>query len=104
MIKKQFNQDLTNANFEIFSQDELITLGDITKNKLKKNEDSKKIQIDILNSNNNIPVSKMLDVYRKDLDVKLESLNLVLASKTEMQKWALSDWANAWKSPIPTKV
>ena len=106
VIKKQFNQDLTNANFEIFSQDELITLGDITKsNKLKKNEDSKKIQIDILNlENNNIPVSKMLDVYRKDLDVKLESLNLQLASKTEMQKWALSDWANAWKSPIPTKV
>ena len=54
MIKKQFNQDLTNANFEIFSQDELITLGDITKsNKLKKNEDSKKIQIDILNLENN---------------------------------------------------
>ena len=21
-----------------------------------------------------------------------------------MQRWALSDWANAWKSPIPTKV
>ena len=45
----------------------------------------------------------MLDVYRKDLDVKLESLNVQLASKTEMQN-TLSDWANAWKSPIPTKV
>ena len=21
-----------------------------------------------------------------------------------MNKWALSDWANAWKNPIPTKV
>ena len=21
-----------------------------------------------------------------------------------MNQWALSDWANAWKSPIPTKV
>lgn len=105
-LKKQFNQDLSKANFDIFSQEELISLGDITKNnKLKKNEDSKKIQIDILNlENNDIPVSKLLDVYRKDLDVKLESLNLQLASKTEMQRWALSDWANAWKSPIPTKV
>ncbi len=106
IIKKRFKQDLTNANFDIFSQEELKTLGDITKNnKFKKNEDSKKIQVDILNlENNNIPVSKLLDVYRKDLDVKLESLNLQLASKTEIQRWALSDWANAWKSPIPTKV
>ena len=106
VIKKQFNQDLTKANFDIFSQEELVTLGDITKsNKLKKNEDSKKIQVDILNlENNNIPVSKLLDVYRKDLDVKLDSLNLQLASKAEMQRWALSDWANAWKTPIPTKV
>ena len=84
----------------------MVALGEITKsNKLKKNEDSKKIQVDILNlENNKIPVSKLLDVYRKDLDIKLDSLNLQLASKVEMQRWALSDWANAWKTPIPTKV
>ena len=106
VLKKQFNQDLSNANFDIFSQEELVALGNITKNnKLKKNKDSKEIQVDILNlENNNIPVSKLLDVYRKDLNVKLETLNLQLASKVEMQRWALSDWANAWKSPIPTKV
>ena len=46
----------------------------------------------------------MLDVYREDLNVKLDSLNMQLASVEEMNKWALSDWANAWKSPIPTKV
>ena len=46
VIKKQFNQDLTNANFEIFSQDELITLGDITKsNKLKKMKILKKFKL-----------------------------------------------------------
>ena len=106
VLKKQYNQDLSKANFDIFSQEELMALGDITKNnKLKKNKDSKEIQVDILNlENNNIPVSKLLDVYRKDLNVKLDSLNLQLASKVEMQRWALSDWANAWKSPIPTKV
>ena len=36
--------------------------------------------------------------------MKLESLNLQLASKEAMNRWVLSDWANAWKSPIPTKV
>ena len=106
VVKKKFEQNLKNANFDIFSQEELVALGEITKsNKLKKNEDSKKIQVDILNlENNKIPVSKLLDVYRKDLDIKLDSLNLQLASKVEMQRWALSDWANAWKTPIPTKV
>ena len=106
VLSKKFKQDLSKANFDVFKQEELIALGNITENnKLKKNKDIKKIQIDILNlENNNIPVSKLLDVYRKDLNVKIESLNLQLASKREMQRWALSDWANAWKSPIPTKV
>ena len=106
VLSKKFKQDLSKANFDIFNQEELIALGKINENnKLKKNKDIKKIQIDILNLENyNIPVSKLLDVYRKDLNVKIESLNLQLASKTEMQRWALSDWANAWKSPIPTKV
>ncbi len=51
-----------------------------------------------------MPVNKLLDVYRDELDVKLDSLNLQLASATTMSRWALSDWANAWKNPIPTKV
>ena len=36
-------------------------------------------------------------------DVELNSINLQLASQRNMDKWVLSDWANAWKSPIPTK-
>ena len=43
-------------------------------------------------------------MYKNDLDVKLESLNLQLASAESMNRWVLSDWANAWKNPIPTKV
>ena len=43
-------------------------------------------------------------MYKNYLDVKLESLNLQLASAESMNRWVLSDWANAWKNPIPTKV
>jgi hypothetical protein len=46
----------------------------------------------------------LLDSYRDDLNVKFESLNLQLASAQAMGEWALNDWANAWKSPIPNKV
>ena len=106
LLKKTYTQDLSKADFSNFTQEELIILGDVTKNnKLKKNEISNEIQIEILNlENKKLPVSKLLDVYRDELDVKLESLNLQLASKETMNRWVLSDWANAWKSPIPTKV
>ena len=106
VLKKAYTQDLSKADFSNFSQEELVILGEVTKsNKLKKNIKSNEIQIDILNlENNKLPVSKLLDVYRDELNVKLESLNLQLASKEAMNRWVLSDWANAWKSPIPTKV
>ena len=106
VLKSKYTQDLSKADFSNFTQDELIILGNITKyNKLNKNIKSNEIQIDILNlENKKLPVSKLLDVYKNDLDVKLESLNLQLASAESMNRWALSDWANAWKNPIPTKV
>ena len=106
VLKSNYTQDLSKADFSNFTQDEIIILGNVTKyNKLNKNIKSNEIQIDILNlENKKLPVSKLLDVYKNDLDVKLESLNLQLASAESMNRWVLSDWANAWKNPIPTKV
>ena len=105
ILKKSFNQDLSKADFSKFTQEEIVILGEITQsNKLKKNIKSNEIQIHILNlENKKLPASRLLDVYRNELDVKLEIINLQLASKETMNRWALGDWANAWKSPIPTK-
>ena len=105
-LPKRFEQDLTGANFNNFKQDELKILGEITKfTKENRNIRSNKIQIDILNlENSGLPVNRLLDLYREDLNVKFDTLNLQLGSTDEMSKWALSDWANAWKNPIPTKV
>ena len=77
-LSKKFSHDLSKAKFDSFTQDQLMTLGDITKTtKLNKNIKSNEIQLDILNlENGGMPVNKLLDTYRKDLDVKLESLNL----------------------------
>ena len=105
-LPKRFEHDLTNADFGDFKNDELKTLGDLTKfTKENRNIKSNKIQMDILNlENNGLPVHKLLDLYRNDLNVKFDNLNMQLSSNEEMSKWALSDWANAWKSPVPTKV
>ena len=105
-LPKKFEQNLSKADFSDFNQNQLKALGEITKfTKLNKNKRSNEIQIDILNlEDNGLPVNKLLEVFRKDLNVNLESLNMQLASIDKMNEWVLSDWANAWKSPIPIKV
>ena len=105
-IPKKFEQDLSNANFDDFQQEELEILGKITKSmKLNKNIKSNDIQLHILNlENSNIPVSRFLNVYKDELNVKLDTINLMVASATEMKDWKLSDWANAWKNPIPKSI
>ena len=105
-IPKKFEQDLSNANFDNFQQEELEILGKITKSmKLNKNVKSNEIQLHILNlENSNIPVSRFLNVYKDELNVKLDTINLMVASSSEMKDWKLSDWANAWKNPIPKSI
>jgi hypothetical protein len=105
-IPKKYEQDLSGADLSNFKENELKILGNVTVfAKKNRNRKSNEIQIDILNlEDNGLPVNKLLDVYRKDLNVKLDSINMQLSSTDKMAKWALSDWANAWKSPIPTKV
>jgi hypothetical protein len=105
-VAKKYNQDLSNAKFDSFSQEELETLGTITASmKMNKSIKSNEIQIQILNlENSGIPINRFLDVYRNELNVKLETINLQVASSSQMKDWKLSDWANAWKNPIPKKI
>ena len=105
-IIKRYEQDLSNAKFDIFSQNELSILGDITTSmKVNKNDKSNEIQLQIMNlENSGIPVNKFLEVYRDELNVKLDDINLQVASASKMKDWSLSDWANAWKSPIPKTI
>ena len=105
-IPKKFDQDLSNANFDDFQQEELEILGIVTKSmKINKNLKSNEIQLHILNlENSDIPVNRFLNVYKEELNVKLETINLMVASASEMKEWKLSDWANAWKNPIPKSI
>ncbi len=105
-LSKKFEQDLTKANFNNFTENELKILGEVTSyTKKNRNIRSNEIQLDILNlEDNGLPVNKLLNLFREDLNVNLNSINMQLTSTDTMAKWALSDWANAWKNPIPTKV
>jgi hypothetical protein len=72
--------------------------------KLVKAKKSNKIQLDILNlENNNVPINKILDEFR-DNSLDLASINLQMESVDKMKRWARKDWANAWRTPIPEKI
>ena len=105
-IAKKFEQDLANANFDNFNQNELEILGNVTAAmKINKNIKSNEIQLQILNLENaEIPVNRFLDIYRDELNVKLDTINLQVASASEMKDWKLSDWANAWKNKVPKTI
>ena len=105
-ITNKFEQDLTNANFDNFNQKELEILGNVTASmKINKDIKSNEVQLQILNLENaEIPVNRFLDVYRDELNVKLDTINLQVASASTMKDWKLSDWANAWKNKIPKTV
>ena len=104
-VKKKFRIDLTNADFSNFKEKELILLGEASNTtKLVKAKKSNKIQLDILNlENNNIPINKILDEFRAN-SLDLVSINFQMESVDSMKRWARKDWANAWKTPIPEKI
>ena len=63
-----------------------------------------KIQTDILNLvNDNFPANTFLNNFKKS-DVILNDLNMEIKNSTIMNKWAMKDWANAWKKSFPTRI
>ena len=105
-IAKKYEQDLSNSKFDKFNQSELEILGNVTNAmKINKNVKSNEIQLQILNLENaGILVNRFLDVYRDELNLKIQTINLQVASASVMKNWELNDWANAWKNPIPKTI
>ena len=89
----------------IEKENELKLLGEASNTtKLVKAKKSNKIQLDILNlENNNIPINKILDEFREN-SLDLASINFQMESVDNMKRWARKDWANAWRTPIPEKI
>ena len=104
-VRKRFEIDLANADFSNFKEKELKLLGEASNTaKLVKAKKSNKIQLDILNlENNNIPINKTLDEFRAN-SLDLASINFQMESVDSMKRWARKDWANAWRTPIPEKI
>ena len=105
-LPKKFEQDLSNANFDSFQEEELEILGMVTNSmRNNKNVKSNEIQLHMLNlENSDVPVNNFLNVLKDELNVKLDTINLMVASASEMKDWKVTDWADAWKNPVPKSI
>ena len=104
LIKKHF-VDLSSVDFKKFNQNQIEILGKISQaSKLNNKNKSNLLQKDIYNlENKNININKYLNAIRNN-GIELTLINLQLESSSNMNLWARKDWANAWKSEIPTKI
>ena len=104
-ITKKHFVDLTDVDFKKFNQNQIEMLGKISEaSKLNQKNKSNLLQKDIFNlENKNININKYLNEIRNN-GIELTSINLQLESASKMNLWATKDWANAWKSNIPTRI
>ena len=102
IIKKKFENDLSQINIENISDDTKKTLSLASlSSKRQKKLDMQILQRQAFNlANNNFKVDEILDNIEKD-GYKFNQLKLVYQNLKEMEKWEIKDWANSWNGDLP---
>ena len=102
IIKKKYENDLSEINIENVSEDtkKTLTLASIGSKK-QKNLDIRKLQKQAFNlANNNFNVDKIIESIEKD-GYEFTSLKIAYQNLEEMEKWKIKDWANSWNGDLP---
>ena len=105
VVKKRSKLNIENVDFTKFTEKEILILSNISKEMKKiSKKKSEEFQIHYLNLENyNFPSKKIINNL-ETLNINLDSLNMNIDSALEMKKWAMKDWANAWKKSFPTEL
>ena len=104
-IKKRYTQDMSKVDIQELSDDQKKTLV-VVSNNMKRTKAIKKedLQNSVLNlENHNFPVDQYLDKIEES-GFEIESVTMSFGSVNEMERWVMSDWANAWRGDLPTEV
>ena len=102
IIKKKFENDLSQINIENVSDDTKKTLSIASLSSKKQNN----LNVQILQrqafnlANNNFKVDEILDNIEKD-GYEFNQLKLAYQNLEEMEKWEIKDWANSWNGDLP---
>ena len=102
VIKKKFENDLSQINIENVSDDtkKTLVLASLS-SKRQNNLDMQILQRQAFNlANNNFKVDEILDNIEKD-GYEFNQLKLAYQNLEEMEKWEIKDWANSWNGDLP---
>jgi hypothetical protein len=102
IIKKKFENDLSQINIKNVSDDtkKTLSLASLSSKKQKK-LDMQILQRQAFNlANNNFKVDEILDNIEKD-GYEFNQIKLVYQNLEEMGKWKIKDWANSWNGDLP---
>ena len=102
IIKKKFENDLSQINIENVSDDtkKTLTLASLSSKK-QNNQNILNLQKQALNlANNDFAVDKIVEDIEKD-GYEFTPLKIAYQNLEEMENWEVKDWANSWKGDLP---
>ena len=102
IIKKKFENDLSQINIENVSDDtkKTLTLASLSSKK-QNNQNILNLQKQALNlANNDFAVDEIVKNIEKD-GYEFTSLKIAYQNLEEMENWEVKDWANSWKGDLP---
>jgi len=102
IIKKKFENDLSQINIENVSDDtkKTLTLASLSSKK-QNNQNIFNLQKKALNlANNDFAVDEIVENIEKD-GYEFTPLKIAYQNLEEMENWEVKDWANSWKGDLP---
>ena len=102
IIKKKFENDLSQINIENVSDDtkKTLTLASLSSKK-QNNQNILNLQKQALNlANNDFAVDEIVENIEKD-GYEFTPLKIAYQNLEEMENWEVKDWANSWKGDLP---
>ncbi|MDC1027649.1 SHOCT domain-containing protein [Candidatus Pelagibacter sp.] len=102
IIKKKFDNNLSQINIENVSDDtkKTLTLASLSSKK-QNNQNILNLQKQALNlANNDFAVDEIVENIQKD-GYQFSPLKIAYQNLEEMENWEIKDWANSWKGDLP---
>ncbi len=102
IIKKKFENDLSQIDIENVSDDtkKTLTLASLSSKK-QNNQNILNLQKQALNlANNDFAVDEIVENIEKD-GFEFTPLKIAYQNLEEMENWEVKDWANSWKGDLP---
>ncbi len=102
IIKKKFENDLSQINIENVSDDtkKTLILASLSSKK-QNNQNILNLQKQALNlANNNFAVDEIVENIEKD-GYEFTPLKINFQNLEKMENWEVKDWANSWKGDLP---